>query len=246
MTVFGVCEKGKYRKENQDSILMRTLDQSGLFIVADGVGGSADGTEASRSIVEAYGKWWNEVFLEIREQAFFPLFDSIKCLAERINDGLCRRYGTGRCCSTLALLFIHKGIYGYLSAGDSRIYCCGRRGTKQITRDDVWENRPGADAGSVHAGKIISAVGGYEALEYSCATGKVCYGDVFSLCSDGIYRYVEEGFLIAGMKRIRRALSFKKDVVEKIAQKAVDNDTKDNYSLIVLKIAGSMEKGRGA
>ena len=236
MKAFGVCEKGKYRKENQDSVLIRIQDDSGLFIVADGVGGSADGATASRRIVDTYGQWWDDVFLENRETAFFPLFDYIKSLAARINGELCRQYGTGSCSSTIVLLFMHKGVYGYLSAGDSRIYHCGRGEAKQITRDDVWENCPDADIHSIHAGKIVSAVGGYDVLEYSCATEKTRSRDVFLLCSDGIYRYVEDRFLIAGMKSIRRSHVFRNEIAEELVRRAVDNDTKDNYSLIMLKL----------
>ena len=120
--------------------------------------------------------------------------------------------------------------------GDSRIYRCNRKGARPITRDDVWENRPGADAGSDNAGKIISALGAYERLEYSCATDKVHMGEVFLLCSDGIYRFVEEDTLKSVLQRMYRSLFLTKGAVERLVKTAVDNDTKDNYSLIAVKI----------
>ena len=236
MTVFGICEKGNYRRQNQDSVLMRTRGSSGLLLVADGVGGSADGSAASFYIAETYARWWDEAFLENRNHDFFSLFEELKTRADEINGDLCRKYGPGRSCSTLALLFVHRGIYGYLSSGDSRIYRCNRKGARPITRDDVWENRPGADAGSDNAGKIISALGAYERLEYSCATDKVHMGEVFLLCSDGIYRFVEEDTLKSVLQRMYRSLFLTKGAVERLVKTAVDNDTKDNYSLIAVKI----------
>lgn len=237
MTVFGICEKGPHREENQDRILMRSKGKSGLFLVADGVGGSLDGQGASFYIAEQYETWWEEVFLKDTKKDFFPLFSDIKKLAEQINSELCWLHGTGSSCSTLALLFIHKGIFGYLSSGDSRIYQCGgKEGTRQITRDDVWEDGLGADGSTGNAGKIMSAVGGSETLDYSSATDQVHRGEVFLLCSDGVYKFLDEDVLAADLKRIYQSFFFKKGSVNALAKKVVDNDTKDNYSLIVLKV----------
>lgn len=236
MTVWGICEKGDYREDNQDSILMRNEGNSGIFLVADGVGGSLDGAGTSGYIAQRYGAWWEYVFQAHRAKDFFSLFGHIKDTAEQINEELCRDSGAGNSCSTLALLFVHQGICGYLSCGDSRIYRCGREGARVITRDDVWENRPDRDAGSEHAGMIISAVGGYENLEYSCATDKVRAGEVFLLCSDGIYRYVEDDELLAGLRHMYRMPFLRQGRVEKLARRAVEHDTKDNYSLIAVKV----------
>lgn len=236
MTVWGICEKGNYREDNQDSILMRSEGGSGLFLVADGVGGSLDGAGASSYITYRYGLWWEGVFQSHREKDFFSFFIHIKETAEQINEELCRDCGVGNSCSTLALLFVHQGIFGYLSCGDSRIYRCGRDGVGVITRDDVWENRPDGDSESEHRGEIISAVGGYENLEYSCATDKLRSKDVFLLCSDGIYRYVEETQLLGSLRHMHRSLFLRESQVERLARKAVKGDTKDNYSLIVVKV----------
>ncbi len=237
MTVFGICEKGPYRKENQDRILMRSKGQSGLFLVADGVGGSLDGQGASSYIAQRYGTWWEEVFLKGRRGEFFPLFSGIKELAEEINGDLCRLRGPGNSCSTLALLFIHRGIFGYVSSGDSRIYRCGgAEGVQAITRDDVWENSPEHGSSWENAGKIMSALGGSESLDYSSATDQVRRGEVFMLCSDGVYKFLEKSALDGGLERMRRSFFLKKNSVDALAKKVTDNDTKDNYSLIVLKV----------
>lgn len=236
MTGFGVCEKGNYRKENQDSILIRSKGRSGLFIVADGVGGSDNGAQASQYITKRYGQWWEEEFLKIRHKSFFDCFDEVKKLASQINNNIYGQYGAGKSCSTIVLLFVHKGIYGYLSAGDSRIYHYSRKGFRRITRDDVWENLPGADLSSMNRGKIVSAVGGFDKLEYSCATDKIHLGEVFMLCSDGIYKFVEEISLCSSMKKIYKSFFVQQSMVKELARKAADNDTKDNYSLVVVKV----------
>lgn len=236
MIAFGLCEKGPCRKENQDAILMCRFKRSGLFLVADGVGGCPSGAEASRYLVERYRQWWQEVFVSGPENSFSHFFAELKQLAEQINREICGQYGPGNSCSTVVLLFIHQGIFGYLSAGDSRIYFCGKNGAKRITRDDTWENTPDAKEGSIHAGKIISAVGGDPCLEYSCATGSIHWGEVFLLCSDGIYKFVEESFLYRTLKKIRQSPFFYRKWVEALVRQALAGDTNDNYSLIAVKL----------
>lgn len=74
MTVFGITEKGKYRKENQDAILIRQKGKSGLFIVADGVGGGVNSAEVSSYITESYAEWWDGIFLRRERDGFQLLF----------------------------------------------------------------------------------------------------------------------------------------------------------------------------
>ena len=236
MMAFGACEKGDYREENQDAILIRYRGKSGLFIVADGVGGCAYGAFASKFLTDAFGEWWDHYFLSHRKKTFLELFDEIKTCAERINQELCSRYGAGNSCSTLALLFIHHSIFGILSSGDSRIYWCDRWGVKLVTRDDVWENQPDADEDSVHKGKIISAVGGERELVYACMTDRIYHRTVFLLCSDGIYKFIPDEFLKQNIREINQSLFLKKRALDILTDTAVQGETDDNYSLIAVKI----------
>lgn len=235
MKVIGISEKGE-RPENQDSILIRTYKRSGLFIVADGVGGSEDGAAASSLLTDSYGQWWDTYFLQNIQSPFQELFQEIKDLAESLNEQLCSEYGAGKCCSTISLLFIHQSIYGYLSAGDSRIYLCDPEGARLITRDDIWENQPNMEGASEHRGKLLSAVGGYDFLEYSCATDRLCRRSTFFLCSDGIYKYVDALLIGQKLGDVQRSFFLKQKDVDRLITAALDGKTEDNYSLIALKI----------
>lgn len=235
MTVFGLCEKGNVRSENQDSILIREKDDSGLFIVADGVGGLSKGAEVSRFVTEEYGNWWEWTFLSHREDGFVYLFDSIKETVRGINSAICNRNGIGSSGSTIALLFIHQGSLGWLTAGDSRIYRCNRDGARLMTRDDTWGNRPGGNAGETSAEMIISAVGASWDLEYSCATDKAERGESFMLCSDGIYKFLPHSLICSKLKMIHMGLPLSMGTVSGIVRRALENGSSDNCSIIMVK-----------
>ena len=57
--IFSVCDRGNVRPDNQDSILVYTDEKQalGIFLVADGMGGYANGAWASQTIKAAVQDW---------------------------------------------------------------------------------------------------------------------------------------------------------------------------------------------
>src|SRR5580658_760477 len=49
-----VCDRGKVREENQDSVRSASIPLGELFIVADGIGGYQGGATASRMVVDGF------------------------------------------------------------------------------------------------------------------------------------------------------------------------------------------------
>lgn len=62
LAVSSICEAGKLRSENQDAILVYQDEEQdfALFLVADGMGGHADGEKASRTIALGIRDWLNQ------------------------------------------------------------------------------------------------------------------------------------------------------------------------------------------
>ena len=60
----GICETGDRRENNQDHILYvnrkEAGHETGLFLVADGMGGLACGMETSGYIVQEFLRWWEQ------------------------------------------------------------------------------------------------------------------------------------------------------------------------------------------
>ena len=116
----------------------------------------------------------------------------------------------------LRFLFIHKATYGYLSAGDSRIYLCDKRGARQITRDDIWENQPNAEHSTEHRGENTQC--GRRIRFFGLF---LCYrqdgaGNRFLLCSDGIYKYVDSRLIYDMLRGIYRKLVPEKRMIRRL------------------------------
>jgi protein phosphatase len=181
---------GRVRKLNEDACLEQS--ERGLWAVADGMGGHAQGEFASR--------------LAVRSLMDLPAVDDFdrsvaqarQCLSDtnaRLRAEAARRdvpmIGT-----TIAVLLAAQGRCACLWAGDSRIYLYRNGRLQQLTRDhsqreavrelqaasgssdDTWIRPP--------ANVITRALGGDDTIEIDCVTLDAIDGDVFLLCSDGL------------------------------------------------------------
>ena len=195
----GLSNKGLVRRNNQDSILMCSEGDNALFLVADGIGGKSHGEVASGMLRNGYDKWWREQFLPIRDSIQFK--DVIALLRTellRINNEIIASFGEYSVGSTVVLLFLFHDQCVIISSGDSRIYRAHGLTFKQITRDDTFgnlENKP-KDFGPEANSKLVAAVGIQEKLKYTLISEVVRKNDRFLLCSDGVYRFVSENFLM--------------------------------------------------
>ena len=62
----GCSMRGAIRRRNEDAILIKCNDSTGLFLVADGIGGSAYGQEASGLIRDRYNEGLGkQIFLRL-------------------------------------------------------------------------------------------------------------------------------------------------------------------------------------
>ena len=121
---------GIIRDINQDSLLAVSSGESGLFVVADGMGGHIDGGFASDTVKKACREWWDFSFCKSTDIELSDAVDGIKEAVESANEKLIA-YMDGKdgiCGTTVAVVFVHKGTYAVMNIGDSRIYMAGRKG----------------------------------------------------------------------------------------------------------------------
>ena len=187
---------GAVRGHNEDSLVDRP--DAGLWAVADGAGGHQSGELASDTITRALsdipsGLPGSEMIVQVRA--------AVAGAHEALLDEAARRGPQTRIASTVAVLLTHAGHFACLWAGDSRIYLMRGGVLQALTRDhslvqELVESGVlrAEDADThPHANVITRAVGlDGEAFELDKVTDRMVPGDRFLLCSDGVFKALDE------------------------------------------------------
>lgn len=198
---------GKVRKENQDTVFAKTyslpLDEVGLFIVADGMGGHADGKQASQLAATTVAKYMEEHVIQPLKQSPNP--DSLVMIERLIHDAVhmanqevVTHQPDGGSTMTAALLFRNMVYMGHV--GDSRAYLVHREGLEQVTRDHSLVQRL-VELGQLtqeqaqyypQRNVLFRAVGQADELEVDVVTYQLPDNAGLFLCSDGVWNLVRD------------------------------------------------------
>ncbi|BFM08553.1 PP2C family protein-serine/threonine phosphatase [Halioxenophilus aromaticivorans] len=180
---------GCVRKRNEDALL--ALPKSGIWAVADGMGGHDAGDYASHCVISHIYQLAKKVKgADLVRQ--FP--DALKAanqeiLAESLKGGVDRIIGT-----TLVALILEADRYHCFWSGDSRCYLYRDEKLTLITRDHTRAQAM-IDEGSFSEYQILNdpagqalthAIGIEDQLLYDGISGYIYEGDRFLLCSDGL------------------------------------------------------------
>jgi len=229
--VSSVTHAGKVRKRNEDSYLVRS--DTGLWAVADGMGGHEAGDLASRILVEALDSIEQpEAAVDLLEQCETQIFR-----ANRQIMNLSRARSGATMGTTAAVLLVRDKHYACIWAGDSRVYLIKRGSIRQLSRDHTEVEELVAagtlsreDAESWPNNVITRAVGVAEELELEVVTGSVDPGDVFVICSDGLTKHVRDDEILqyAADRNARAAC-------EVMLQLALERGGFDNVTVVVVR-----------
>lgn len=185
-------DRGNVRKLNEDGVYADSLIR--LWMVADGMGGHEAGDHASRAVADALSN--------LRFRSSQGLIERIEVSENRliaVNHELqvwAREKLAGGVVGTTVAVFIACDRHGVvLWSGDSRFYRSRGGKLEQITRDhnpmsdllDVGEITE-AEALKEDTNVITWAVGGHGSLCLDIVVFDIEPGDLFLLCSDGLYR----------------------------------------------------------
>jgi len=223
---------GVVRKINEDSVFSKP--EINMWAVADGMGGHEAGNIASSMIVSALD--------ELEEKQH--LTESVNSVENKIIDVNERllEYSEimleGRIVgSTVVILFIKGRVGVCMWAGDSRLYRYRSNNLKQMTVDhshvaellkqgsitaEEAENHPESNV-------ITRAVGTCENIFVDIDIFDVEAGDVFLLCSDGLYNSVSDENIISCLR------DDVDETVSNLISTSLDNEAADNVSVIVVK-----------
>lgn len=230
---------GCVRGENQDSttiaVSMEPLDRGRLLAVADGMGGARGGAEASQIAMATIKELY---YVDSDPDLAGSLLAAMEAANDRIqeygreNDGLSQM---GTTCSALVI----NGTQAFFAhVGDSRIYLVRDGAIRQLTQDHTLVSamhRAGiltAEEAENHRAKnVLERALGQDDVEIDLGVPiELNDGDVFVLCSDGLYRVVTD-------EEIRELVqSDPAEAVEAMTDMAIDRGAPDNVTTIVARL----------
>lgn len=244
MNAYGITDQGLQREINQDNILVCQNEIGGVALVADGMGGHSHGERASAAVRTAVQEWWDEYCGVLTNYPFNDMVMTMEETLRRANEDFYHQVaGRMTCGSTIVMMMWVGDAYACLHAGDSRIYTgYGDIVWKfgQITVDDVWENKKDLPEAIRNIpdhpdrGKLTNAFGTRENVGITISADTIKPGQVFLICSDGLYKMVSEKNISRYVKMVSRRDDVA-NIVETMRQEVYANGAVDNVSIIFVR-----------
>lgn len=216
--------------------------------IADGMGGSEDGAQASELAIRRLKEW-----LDAKSPALLSAGDSLAGLEreaeawffavhrELVETG--RGIG-GPLGTTLTLLLLTDAVYFVAHVGDCRIYRLTPTGRcKRLTRDQTWvsaqvrRGRMSARHARSHPKRnvLLHSLGMGERPDVYIRSGYYAPGTIFLLSSDGFHdRFLPES-IASLLHRVSGKGSDLQEMCDLLLTKALQRKADDNISVVLLK-----------
>jgi protein phosphatase len=263
--VCGLTHQGLSRKENQDHFLiasihkamaviqtslpedsigdLRSPSRGYVFLVADGVGGSPGGSEASRTALKAivdYVLHTMDLYVQLDPEAepgfHAELRRSVEVSHEAVRQASEADEDRSGMATTLTMVCFRWPKAYIVHVGDSRGYRL-RDGELELLTKDQTMAQAMVDAGALSPAQaersglshvLYSAVGASRAEPYLAATD--CrWNDIMLLCTDGITKHVSDLEIRDALRRCTSAQT----TAQELLQLALERGGSDNATLIV-------------
>ncbi len=246
--VAGETNVGMKRTHNEDNFSI--LEDAGLYIVADGMGGHASGEVASKMAVDALKEFfaataqdpertWPYKMDRSKGYEENRLITGIKLANLRIYESAQRdprQRGMG---TTIVTMFaVEDGVY-VAHVGDSRGYRIRDGKIEQLTEDHSLLNdyikmkrlTPEEIANFPHKNVIVRALGMKDTVKVDTRFEQPVAGDTYLLCSDGLSGPVTD----PDMLDIVQNSTDLKGAASRLIQRANEHGGPDNISVVLAR-----------
>lgn len=265
LDLFGLTHTGKVRKTNQDHFMVATIHpqmvvhttslpeaeslplrgqrMATIMLVADGVGGTSGGAEASQLAVEAItsyvsssvrsyhlaGDVHDGSFEEALRSATFEAHAKVRAEAMTHPD-------SSRMATTLTLAIVTWPWVYVVQVGDSRCYYHVPGSTSLVTKDQTMAQAL-ADEGALPVESItrsplnnilVSAIGGESAKPVVTRLDISDRNSVLLLCSDGLTKHVSDVELADHLEKMTSAEQLCRD----LEQLVLERGGSDNVTIL--------------
>jgi len=206
----GLTDVGRRRVANEDALYVD--DASGLYVVADGMGGHAAGEIASHEAIDTIrgmvSRGQDAVdAIDLAEPSEAAVRRVIRLVESSVQAATYMVYGMAQhepeqagMGTTISALLVAGRLAITAQVGDSRIYLVRDGRAHQLTEDHTlvaWQIKQGIITEeearfSPHRNVITRAVGSREYVQVDTHVLEVAPGDSFLLCSDGLHGYLTD------------------------------------------------------
>jgi PPM family protein phosphatase len=218
---------GRKKARNEDYVWVD--EQTGLYILADGLGGQEAGEVASQLATTTLSDTIGDKLKFNPDSPAEIIFNAAQAAGHKRQMG------------TTVVVAILQDTTAYIShAGDSRAYLVQGKALKQLTEDDSWGVFSASAQKSTAKNKrspldhfLTKYIGQEHALNPSFTKVELTPGDWLLLCSDGLWSLVDEEQILAELKK---ADDDPGRLVETLVAAANQAGGEDNISIIALKL----------
>jgi protein phosphatase len=220
---------GWLRECNEDSYLADP--ELGLWIVADGLGGEADGEVASAIVV---------AHVVERVRAGLPLDQAITTAHTAVLEAVREGRGKAGMGSTAVGAHIRENVYQIAWIGDSRAYLWDGRHIARLTRDHSFVQEL-VDSGALR--EEVAALHPYRNVLTRClgssdgssvrvdtVTGELYRDDRILLCSDGLTGELSD----ADIEAVFAAGQGVQETVDRLIEGALERGGSDNVTVLAI------------
>ncbi|MGD2170216.1 MAG: Stp1/IreP family PP2C-type Ser/Thr phosphatase [Chlamydiota bacterium] len=232
---FGFSDIGLTRKNNEDAFI--ALDQHNFFALADGMGGHNAGEIAAKKTIQSLSEY---VKINFRSDYFkISLKEVITDLNQSIYEAnqlvfnLSRDHesfqgmGTTVCC-----LYLHNADAIFAHVGDSRVYLYRNNILHKLTEDHSLSKESFKEVPHPYKNIITRAIGIQSEVLPDIGHIKIKKDDIFFLCSDGLTDFLHH----EEIKNILKHKHSLKLTVQKLIDNAKENGSRDNITILMVKI----------
>ena len=250
LTIGAAQSTGVERSHNEDAIFLfhgtssgeLEMQDFGLFVVADGMGGHRAGEVASAlSIRTVARRLMSEAFLHLldlepaRDQP--SQLEMVRSALEEANLAVVDKVPGGGTTLTATVLIGHQITVGHV--GDTRAYLITNGEAQPITRDhslvrrleELGQLTPQEAEAHPQRNVLYRAIGQGANLEVDVSTHRIPPGGTLLLCSDGLWSVVPDPDIF----RIVRENPSPQTACEELIKAANDAGGPDNISAILVR-----------
>jgi serine/threonine protein phosphatase PrpC len=249
LTAYGVSHPGRVRSNNEDSLLWDL--PSGLFLVADGMGGHQAGEVASRMAVDTISSFleasrhdrdltWPFGFDPVLSLNANRLVTAVRLANRKIFQAGEEKPDLAGMGTTIVAAIIESGVVTFCGVGDSRLYVLADGKLSQLTHDDSWvatvlAREPGFDEAQIaqHPMRhvLTNVVGAREDTEVEVGERPLAAGELLLLCSDGLYGGLDD----ASLQLLMAGPGSLEQMTDRLVQTSLERNGSDNITAVTIK-----------